>query len=289
MNYIAFIEQNQKLYLSFAKELISCSKKSESEINQQPSISSYDTTTNALIQIIGAPESCANQIKLHCNAIQGVINEYKTQINDTYPRHRFSTTHKHYRAEEMKGFFKTARSPLKNTLHELDKLTKKEKDAHKAVRTAEKEHEKLNGNSTTPKNKLIQAQEKVIQRRQELQIIKNNIASAKASLEDREKRYREEATKILKQCQDLEKQYLDQFTQSLTKLCQAAASSEYSNNHATIFQKLISDITAQQNSTKDLNNWAETNGVITPKMIEENDSNVLSATESTTIHQASDE
>jgi chromosome segregation ATPase len=297
MNNITLMTQYLVLYLSFAKKLTSYSKRWESQINQQPSISSYHTTTNAQIQIIKAPESHANQIKILCNAIQGVIDEYTKQVNEMYPRHRFSTTHKHCRAEEMKRLFKTARSSLQNTLDELEELNKKKKRASDALSTAEKEHENLNHDSTTPEKKLTQAHEKVIQRRQELQLIENNIVSAEVSRNAREKHYREEATKIFEQCQKLEKPRLDQIKQTLINFCQAVSSSEYSNNLETIYKQVIDNITAQQNSMNDLHHWAETNGITKTDLSttnetdsnDDNDSGVLSTTESTTINQTNNE
>ncbi len=208
-----------------------------------------------------------------------------------YPRLHFSTTHKHCRTEEMKRLFKAARSSLQNTLNELEELSKKKKRARDTLSTAEKEYENLNHDLRTPKNKLKQAHENVIQRRKKLQVIEHNIASAEENRNDREKDYREQATKIFKQCQELEKQRLDQITQTLIKFNKAISASDYSSKLGMIYQQRISDITTQQNSIDDLNHWAQTYGITKTDLSttdetdsdDDNDSGVLYTIESTSI------
>ena len=276
MNIIGLMRELRDLLNDFADNLTSYSNKWRSQTNQQQLISSYHTTKNAQIQTVEAPKKDAEHIKDICNAIQRVIDEYKRQVNEMYPRLHFSIAHKHCRSEEMKRLFKTARSSLQNTLDELDELSKKHKYARDALSTAEKEHEKLSHDSTTSQNKLTQAHEKIIQRIQELQLIENNICSTEATRNVREKSYRKEATEIFKQCQELEKQRLDQIKQTLIKFNEAVSASDYSCKLGMIYQQLISGITTQQNSIDDLNHWAQTYGITKTDLSTTNDTAINS-------------
>jgi chromosome segregation ATPase len=287
LNIIKLLRELLDLLKGFASNLNLYSKRWKNQINEQPSISVYHTTKSAQIQMIEAPENHAKHINDLCAAIQRVIDEYRRQVNEMYPRARFGKTHKHYRTDEMKRSFKTARQPLQNVLDQIDELKNKKKQASKALETAETEYENLRLDSRTTQNKLKRADQDVQKRINELEEIEDDIVSAKEKREERKVVYRKKATEIFKRCQQLEKERLDQIGQTLVKFSQVVAVSEYSSKLGAIYEQLITNIKMEQDSQKDIDYWEHSYGVseTDSSTADENDTDDPSISEPTTTNQ----
>lgn len=196
-------------------------------------------------------EEQAKIIKDSCDTIQPVIDRYSKQVDEMYPKVRFTTIRKHYGTDEMKSSFKRARLPLQKVLDKLEQLRTKEKKAMDAIQNGSVEFENLKLDSTRNA------------KQDKLQDIQEDIVIAEESRRKKEAIYVEKATAIFKQCQELEKERLDQIEETLIAFIQVVHPSPYSTALVTIYEKLLLNIKTQQNSIEDLNYWAETYGVHT--------------------------
>jgi len=264
------MEEYRDLEQDSAARITSYSNKCISRLKHLSSLSTYHTTTRAQFHVYQSVGKKAEIIKDSCDTLQQVIDTYSKQVNEMYPKERFSTTRKHRRSDEMKRLFKRARLPLQKVLDTLDKLRAKEKKILDVIQNGTVEFQNLNLDSTTN------------DKQNKLQEIQEDIAIAEEKRKKKEAIYIEKATAIFKQCQQLEKERLEQIKQTLIDFIQAVHPSRYSNAFITIYESLLSDIKTQQNSIEDLNYWAQTYGVhtlVSTTLSETNESNYDSASD----------
>ncbi|CAF4815982.1 unnamed protein product [Rotaria sp. Silwood1] len=87
------------------------------------------------------------------------------------------------------------------------------------------------------------------------------MANAEEIYASRKEAYRKEAKEIFSQCQQIEKQRLEQIREILLVFTQTMHVRNYVSEIEQIYDELISNITTQQNSLEDLAFWAKTYGI----------------------------
>lgn len=102
------------------------SQTSRSTINQQSLMSSYITTKDYHLLVIGTAESEAQTLQERYDRIQSVIDDFKLEVRRTYPRKHLHIHHRHYSSKSTKKalkaaytYFKVAKESLKE-LHNVE-------------------------------------------------------------------------------------------------------------------------------------------------------------------------
>jgi hypothetical protein len=244
------MKEHQNLRKSEADQLTLYSKKSRSELNRLSSLSNYGTTAEVQHHTFQKLEEQATEIRNSCNAIQLVIDRIKQKVDEMYPKVRFHRIRKYCRVDEMERQFISARAPLKKILDTLAELRIKQQKVTNA-----NQH-----NSTTEKvNKLHQ--------------IEDEIAKEEVKQREAQAAYITKLIGIFQECQQLEKTRLDQIKQVLLDFIKAIHSSHYSDALLQNFTELRSHVTDQQNSDKDVEQWAQYQGIQIPIPSETNENN----------------
>jgi hypothetical protein len=244
------MKEHQNLRKNEADQLILYSKKSSSRLDRLSLLCNYGTTAEVQRYTFQRLEEQAREIRNSCNAIQLVIDGFKEQVDEMYPKVRFHSIRKYYRADEIERRFINARAPLKKILDKLAELRIKQQKVTNA-----NQH-----NFTTEKvNKLSQ--------------IKAEIAKEEAKQPEAEAAYATKLIGIFQECQQLEKTRLDQIKQVLLDFIKAIHSSHYSDALLQNFTELRSHVTDQQDSDKDVEQWAQYQGIRIPIPSETNENN----------------
>ncbi|CAF0870698.1 unnamed protein product [Rotaria sordida] len=191
-------------------------------VEQQPLLSSYNTTKRTQCEIVRAPERHAELIKVRVKNIEEIIVTYRTQVEQMYPRTHFSFTHKYHRTDVMRNVFKAAYAPLSDSSNKLEQLP---------------EHQET------------------------LEIITEKIERAQKVYNQEKETYRKRAKQYYEDCQRFEKERLDLIQETLLKFIKAAFSFESVTEQRQIYEDLVSMLKIQQNSLVDLNFWAQNYGV----------------------------
>jgi hypothetical protein len=244
------MEKLQTLWKNEADQLTLYSKNSLSELNRLSSLSNYGTTAEVQRHTFQKLEEQATEKRNSCNAIRLVIDGFKEQVDEMYPKVRFHRIRKYCRADEIERRFINARAPLQKIRDKLAELRIKQQKVTNA-----NQH-----NSTTDKvNKLSQ--------------IKAEIAKEEAKQPEAEAAYTTKLIEIFQECQILEKKRLDQIKQVLLDFIKAIHSSHYSDALLQNFTELRSHVTDQQDSDKDVEQWAQYQGIRIPIPSETNENN----------------
>ncbi|CAF0888664.1 unnamed protein product [Rotaria sordida] len=189
---------------------------------QQPLLSSYNTTKRTQCEIVRAPERHAELIKVRVKNIEEIIVTYRTQVEQMYSRTHFSFTHKHHRTDVMRNLFKAAYALLSDSLNKLEQLPEQQET---------------------------------------LEIITEKIERAQKVYNQEKETYRKRAKQYYEDCQRFEKERLDLIQETLLKFIKAAFSFESVTEQRQIYEDLVSMLKIQQNSLVDLNFWAQNYGV----------------------------
>jgi len=241
--------------------IISYCKRSDARLKQQSSLSSYHTTLNAQFETIQGLEKHVKLINDQCNNVQQVIERYQKKVDEMYPKIRFRSTRKHCRRNEMENLFKRAHSPLCKVLAKLKKLRKKKNKVVNTLHNVDIEIQNLNHDPITNQQKKIIALNKQKKNQNKLQEIEEDIIDAEKKRNRKELIYIAEAREIFKQCEQLEKQRLNEIKQVLIDFNRAVHSSKYLKQLDSIYEQLISNIRTKQNSTAAVEYWAQAYGV----------------------------
>ncbi|CAF1420240.1 unnamed protein product [Rotaria sp. Silwood1] len=224
--------------------LTSYSRRWICRIEQQPLLSSYNTTKEVQLKIVRTPERHVELMKASVEKIQQIIATYTTEVEKMYPRALFRITHRHHRTDVMKNLFKAAYSSLFDLSNKLKELHKQETIAKRALNDND-------GQSQTRQQEILKAITEKIERTERAY--------------DREKViYRERATNIYQECRELEKERLDLIRKTLIKFIKAAFSFENVSAQRQIYEDLSSMLQNQQNTSEDLDFWARHYGVYDP-------------------------
>jgi len=139
----------------------------------------------------------------------------------------------------------------------LETLRKQEQQAQADLHKAKVQCENLSFDTTASKNKSSRAKDNQEKKQHQLEDIQDEITRVQQEYDREHENYLEKATAIYYQCRELEKERLDQIRETLMKFSQAAHTSEYSAGQDEIFDDLIAKIKIEQDSTEDLNFWAQ--------------------------------
>ncbi len=244
MALITSMKEYRDLLLSDIKRRNSYSEKCISRLTHLSALVAYPTTMEAQLQTY---KSFEIQIKIinECRKnVQQIIDRYSKQVNQIYPKVRFSTIRKHYRTEDMKNSFKNARLPLRKMLDKLENLRAKKQKLLVAIK-----NRNIDSSTNEEENKLEEIEEE--------------IAAAEQKRKKKEAIYIEKATAIFQECQKLEKERLDQLNKALVDFIRVIHPSNYSTALVEIHENLLLDIKNKQNTIDDLNSYAQTCGVHT--------------------------
>ncbi len=244
MALITSMKEYRNLLLRDIKRLNSYSENCISRLTHLSALVAYPTTMEAQLQTYKSFEIQTKIINERRNNVQPIIDRYSKQVNQIYPKVRFSTTRKHYQTEDMKNSFKNARLPLRKILEKLENLRTKKQKLLAAIKNRD-----LDSSTNEEENKLEE--------------IEGEIVAAEEHRKKKEAIYIETATVIFQDCQKLEKERLDQLNQALVDFIRVIHPSNYSTALVEIYENLLLDIKNKQNTIDDLNSYAQTCGVHT--------------------------
>ena len=284
---LEYMQDRLDILKDLVDRLTSHSTKWKSKIKNQSSYSSYNTTKRAQLQVIDSSTKHAQIIQIRCNEIQQVINSFKKQIDRMYPNERFSTTRKHYQSDSMKTLFKNARAPIIKLNEKLERLHDKEKSAQNNLRDAMIQLQNLELDVSSSKSKLSKARDNQETKQRDLKDIKDKILRIEQEYQQEQNNYYQKAMEIYQQCRILEQERLEQIRDVLIKFTQVIHSGEYSTEQDKIYNDLLVHIKSEQDTTADLDFWANTYHVnILTKSVsienDQNDENTESQTTTTT-------
>ncbi|CAF3522542.1 unnamed protein product [Rotaria sp. Silwood1] len=231
--------------------ITSYSKKWTSKIQQQPLLSSYNTTKDVQLEVIRTPERHVELIKARVESIQEIIATYRTEMQRIYPRGRLSISRKHYQVDAMRNLFKDAYSLVSNASSKLLDLREEETLMLNNLRDADFQYE----------HKVANAQENRTKLQEKLKSIREKIARAEKECSRQQEIYRKSAIDIYQRCRRLEKERLDLIRKTLIKFIKTAFSFENVSAQSQIYEALSSMLQNQQNTSEDLDFWARNYGV----------------------------
>ncbi|CAF3377740.1 unnamed protein product [Rotaria sp. Silwood2] len=232
-------------------ECLDGGKRWTSKVQQQPLISSYNKTKDVQLNIIRTPERYAELIEARFEKIRDIITTYTREMQRIYPRTRLRFTRKHYKTDEMRSLFQSAYSSLFYILNKLEQLREQKKLAENALCLAGYQCE----------NKIENAEDNYRKQEKQLKVIKEQIVQTKDECNQEKILYRKKATQIYEECRALEKERLDLMRETLIKFIKEAFSFENVTQQRQIYEDLSSMLQIQQNSSQDLDFWAQAYGV----------------------------
>jgi len=191
--------------------------------------------------------------------MKDVVNSYKHQLNQTYPRHRFHRKHK--KSDEIRKQFVDAQSECWQLSDELIQLNNK-KHAINNARQKTKDNAKVSSDD-------------IDQQELDLGDIKTHISAKEKRFNEEKAKYRPKASRIYQECQQLEQERLDLCTETLIKFLSAAHSQNYAFEESEIYDKFLKDISSQL----DLHKKVEDNSEDESECESENESESESETE----------
>ncbi|CAF3670310.1 unnamed protein product [Rotaria sp. Silwood1] len=224
-------------------------------------ISSYHTTKRAQLDTIHIARHFARIDDNRYNALRAIIDNYRRLIDETYRRVHFGRRYEHCRYREFKKLFKHAHISVVNAKTNLDKLHDQIRRIEQTVLNADKTFEKVTNNEVVTEKKLINKAINQTKYETELKRLEVKMANAEEIYASRKEAYRKEAKEIFSQCQQIEKQRLEQIREILLVFTQTMHVRNYVSEIEQIYDELISNITTQQNSLEDLAFWAKTYGI----------------------------
>ncbi|CAF3665230.1 unnamed protein product [Rotaria sp. Silwood1] len=283
---IRMMEEYCEIDRTRAQTLLLFSNKWTKHFQNQLRISSYHTTKRAQLDTIRMAKHLARIDDNRCDALKTVINNYRTLVDETYMRVSFGRRFEHCRFREFKKLFKHAHSSVAEAKKNLDKLYDRVYRAEQALLNVNRAVEKVIQDETSTERKRLGKSD--VQTKCEIQLkqLKEKVARAELTLENTKQTYRKKAKEIFAQCQQVEKQRLEQIREILLIFTKTMHLRNYAPEIEQIYDELISNISTHQNSLEDLAFWAKMYG------IEENESTSISLSNvesQTIIKNTSDE
>ena len=274
MDLLEYMQDYQDLLGEVVKLHKAFAKKWKSQIQKQPSISSYSTTRRAQLRTIRSSESIVPHVEALRTSIAEVITDLKRQVDRLYTNRGVGRTPKHHRSDELRNAFKSARSSVKHLSEELETWRGKAKRAQEEEDQAALQFEQLEYAGSTSKSKLAKAKDHLTDKQIALNTSNERVTRIEQELKDEQLTYKQKATEIFGKCQICEQERLDLIRESLIKFVQAMHSLEYSKEVDSIFDDLLIEIENKLNTDEDLRFWAETYGVTVPSQTDDDEEEV---------------
>ncbi|CAF3712483.1 unnamed protein product [Rotaria sp. Silwood1] len=266
-----------------AQTLLLFSKKWTKHFQNQSRISSYHTTQRTQLDTIRIAKHLARIDNNRCDALKAVINNYRTLVDETYVRVNFGCHFEHCRFREFKKLFKHAHAFVAESKKNLDKLRDRLRRAEQALLNANRAVEKVIHDETSSEIKRLSKSDAQTECETEMKRLQEKVVHAEQTLENTKQIYREKAKQIFTQCQQVEKQRLEQIREILLIFVRTMHLRHYTHEIEQIYDELIFNISTHQNSLEDLAFWAKMYGIEE----DENASISLSKIESPTTMQNS--
>ncbi|CAF2819933.1 unnamed protein product [Rotaria sp. Silwood2] len=258
---IHMLEDYCQIDLNHVQNLLSFSRKWIKHIKNQPIISSYHTTKRAQIDTIHIAKDLAYIDDNRCNALQDIINNYRRLIDETYMRVHFTRRYEHCRYREFKKLFKHAHISVVNAKTNLDKLRDQIHRIEQTILNADKNFEKMSNDEVTNEKNLMKKSIIHTKYETELKRIEAKMKKAEEIYINTKQEYRKKAKEIFSQCQQIEKQRLEQIREILLVFIRTMHIRNYVSEIEKIYDELITNIIIQQNPLADLIFWAHTYGI----------------------------
>ncbi|CAF4139355.1 unnamed protein product [Rotaria sordida] len=258
---IRMMEDYCEIDRNHTQNLRSFSRKWIKHIKNQPMISSYHTTKRAQIDTIHIAKHLAYIDDNRCNALQVIINNYRKLIDETYMRVHFTRRYEHCRYREFKKLFKSAHISLVNAKTNLDKLRDRIHRIEQTILNTDKTFEKMANDEGINDKKLMRKSNIHTKYETELKRLEAKMKKAEEIYTNTKQEYRKKAKEIFSQCQQIEKQRLEQIREILLVFIHTMHIRNYVPEIEKIYDELISNITIQQNPLADLVFWAHTYGI----------------------------
>ncbi|CAF3733423.1 unnamed protein product [Rotaria sp. Silwood1] len=258
---IRMMEDYCEIDRNHTQNLLSFSRKWIKHFKNQPMISSYHTTKRAQIDTIHIAKHLAYINDNRCNALQDIINNYRRLIDETYMHVHFTRRYEHCRYREFKKLFKSAHISLVNAKTNLDKLHDRIHRIEQTILNTDKNFEKMANNEVINEKKLMSKSIIHTKYETELKRLETKMKKAEEIYANTKQAYRKKAKEIFSQCQQIEKQRLEQIREILLVFIRTMHIRKYVPEIEKIYDELISNITTQQNSLEDLVFWAHTYGI----------------------------
>ncbi|CAF3111834.1 unnamed protein product [Rotaria socialis] len=239
-DFYEYMQDYNNLEKKHIHNLDSHSTKWNSKIQQQSPYSSYHTTKNAQLQLVGKPTEEAKILRVRHAAIQDVIDRYLAEVEIIYPRTLFGTSHRHYRSSAMKDLFKAAHYSLSSLSDNLKKLREQEQ----SIVNSNNDGSYVGNNSNAATTK-------------QLKQIRDKIAHAEKEYHRERENYCMRVRDIYEQCRILEKDRLNLIKETLIEFTKVAYSSEHVNQQRRVYEELMQYLNAEQDTVADLNFWAQ--------------------------------
>ncbi|CAF1211594.1 unnamed protein product [Rotaria sordida] len=258
---IRMMEDYCEIDRNHAQNLLSFSRKWIKHFKNQPMISSYHTTKHAQVDTIHIARHFARIGDNRCNALQAIINKYRKLIDETYTRVHFGHRYEHCRYREFKKLFKRAHMSVVNAKTNLDKLHDRIHRIEQILLNVDKDFEKVANNEVVNEKKLMNKSITHSKYEIELKRLETKMKNVEEIYVNTKETYRKKAKEIFSQCQEIEKQRLEQIREILLVFIQTMHIRNNVSEIEKIYDELISNITTQQNSLEDLVFWANTYGI----------------------------
>ncbi|CAF4067485.1 unnamed protein product [Rotaria sp. Silwood2] len=244
-----------------AQALLLFSQNWTKHVKNQPRISSYHTTKCAQLDTISIAKHLARADDNRCDALETVINNYRTRVDETYIRVNFGRRFEHCRFREFKKLFKDAHASVTESEKNLDKLRDRVYQEEQALLNAKIATEKVIHDETSTERKRLNKSNAQTKCEIQLKRLEEKVTRAEQTLTSTKQIYRERAKQIFAQCQQVEKQRLEQIREILLIFTKTMHLQKYAPEIEQIYDELISNISTHQNSLEDLAFWAKLYGI----------------------------
>jgi len=224
-------------------------------LDEQSKITSYGTTKNALYRFVESTESAVPVWENASTQVQKVIRECAEKRDKIYQRKKHTHGFEHRETKRIRTLFKNAREPVDNANANLQKLLRQRFDANHTLVDAQQNYDEIKSNCSATELKKQEAKFNLARKQSKINALDEQIKEAEEDLTEAKLRYREEATKIFEECDQLEKERLDLIQQTLLKFLDAIHPSEYFHQLSEISDQVKYDIQTRQNTAKDLQKW----------------------------------
>ncbi|CAF3251565.1 unnamed protein product, partial [Rotaria sp. Silwood2] len=190
-----------------AQALLLFSQNWTKHVKNQPRISSYHTTKCAQLDTISIAKHLARADDNRCDALETVINNYRTRVDETYIRVNFGRRFEHCRFREFKKLFKDAHASVTESEKNLDKLRDRVYQEEQALLNAKIATEKVIHDETSTERKRLNKSNAQTKCEIQLKRLEEKVTRAEQTLTSTKQIYRERAKQIFAQCQQVEKQH----------------------------------------------------------------------------------
>ena len=227
-------------------------------LDEQSKIASYGTTKTTLHRLVESRESTVPVWKNSSNQVEEVIRECEERRDEIYRRKKLGHGFEHRQTKRIRKQFEFALKPVDNANENLQSLHHQQIHANQSLADSQRRLEEIKSNPFATEVEKQNATSHRVRQQSNVNALNQRINAAKEELIEAKRRYREEATKIFEECDQLERERLNLIQQTLLKFLDVTHPASDFHQLSEISDQLRYDIQTKHNIEQDLRYWRRT-------------------------------